>query len=80
MNNPYIKNSRTGCYEDIFNKASHYSKVLSTKSVIDNKHDNTHRSIFCPSINSQSRPFEASLIKRMTKSLEKSTKKHSRYA
>lgn len=37
MINPHIKNRRTGCHDDIFNRNCHYLRVLNTKSTIDNK-------------------------------------------
>ena len=36
MINPHIKNQRTGFHEDIFNRSSHYLKLINSKSKIDN--------------------------------------------
>jgi hypothetical protein len=36
MINPLLKNQRTGFHEDIFNRSSHYLKLINSKSKIDN--------------------------------------------
>lgn len=37
LTNPFIKNCRTGIHEDLFNRSWHYKKILSSKSLLDNK-------------------------------------------
>ena len=37
--NPFIKNCRTGFYDDILNRTSHYCKLLLSKTTINNKID-----------------------------------------
>ena len=37
--NPFIKNNRTGFYDDILNRTSHYCKILLTRTTIHNKMD-----------------------------------------
>lgn len=36
MINPHLKNQRTGFHQDLFHRSSHYSKLIKTKSKIDN--------------------------------------------
>lgn len=43
--NPYIKNCRTGCHDDILNRTSHYCKLLNTRSTIDNRHRDNYLSL-----------------------------------
>jgi len=38
MRNPLIKNCKTGFQDDILNRTSHYLKLLTSRSLIDNKH------------------------------------------
>jgi len=46
MQNPFIKNCRTGLHDDLLNRTCHYSKLLTTKSTIDNRHDHNYKYLF----------------------------------
>lgn len=44
--NPFIKNCRTGFYDDILNRTSHYCKLLLSKTTINNKMDTDYSFLF----------------------------------
>ena len=52
--NPFIKNCRTGYHDDILNRTSHYLKLLTTKSCLNNRQDNNYLSLLSQNLKKQS--------------------------
>lgn len=52
--NPFIKNCRTGYHDDILNRTSHYLKLLTTKSCLNNRQDHNYLSLLSQNLKKQS--------------------------
>lgn len=78
--NPFIKNCRTGYHDDILNRTSHYLKLLTTKSCLNNRQDHNYLSLLSQNLKKQSNQERIRSNLQLMKSLVQISHQTSTYA
>jgi hypothetical protein len=78
--NPFIKNCRTGYHDDILNRTSHYLKLLTTKSCLNNRQDRNYLSLLSQNLKKQSNQQRIRSNLQLMKSLVQISHQTSTYA
>ncbi len=78
--NPFIKNCRTGYHDDILNRTSHYLKLLTTKSCLNNRQDHNYLSLLSQNLKKQSNQERIRSNLQLMKSLVQISNQTSTYA